>query len=162
MNSTVGWHRLVAGIAVMALSTVPVAAAAAGSSQHGVRRHLRRIEDKVAHFEADGTTPGHPGVERKPRQRWPRNVTRVTYLATTRDKTGRWFGEGRLHSHRRVVVVELRGHFAVETTGPSSNIERGTVELAEATISHGRITDFALSDKNRFTLPNGTVVYRRS
>jgi len=132
------------------------------------------VANDVAHYEANTTTPSSPSIQPPGMSAslasgngWPSNVTTVSYLQTDRDMTANWVGVATAPDDRPVVVVQMTGRFAVETTAPTlpngtpppKQVETGTTELIVADASSGTILDYSLSNNPAISTPAFESVY---
>ena len=154
------------GIVVAAIT-----AANAGSSAHvpAMTPAAQALATTVAHWEADGTTPAHPGTVLHDNGAWPANVTAVDITLTNRARTAAWVGLQKAEDNRAVVVIKMVGKFAVMTSGPNvtgkteapAQIARGTQEIIVADAKTGQVLDFGL-DNGNVAMPHAIVVFSRA
>lgn len=130
---------------------------------------------KVAQYEADTTTPDSPSSPSASATaavaagRWPANVSGGSYSLTDRANTASLVGLSTTTDDRPVVVVQMTGNFAVETTAPTApagsaapiSVVTGQNEVVVADAGTGQILDFSLSN-NATQLPSAQSLYGSS
>jgi len=160
---------VVLAVSLIGAGSVAMSAASSNTAAAELTPAELQIANKVARFEAAGTTPSDPGLV-KELSGWPSNVRQVTYLVTDRASTANWVGLATSEDDRPVIVVQLRGSFGVMTTGPSATgadgkplaaantTATGSQELAVVDAATGEVLDFSVNDSD-LQLPGGVVIY---
>lgn len=132
------------------------------SSKVRLSNHDLKIAATVAHVEAAGTDPTHPGiVQATTETNWPKYVTGVQVIAGITRAAAEKFLDASSDDQTQVVLVRLTGHFAALHTGPppatpsspSNNVTAGSALEVIANASSGKVFDFSIGQASKMPEP---------